>query len=335
MKDNPVPKRLCVDSRKLADYTLFTLFKKAESAQMAKKRVNLAMKSLMMSVGLMSITAQAMHDKLALVVGKTLFTQSELNAYYQQEKKISGSKVHDEKAFMQNFIAEQLQLNFAKKVGLELTEAEQKGVIDELLDLHKVNTRAQLNQVLLSKKIDPDAYIAHAQRGFYVQKIQSAVLAPKMQKVEVDYEACKAHVAQTVKEFKVVDVVFKKPKAADSIADYTKLMHNYKAAWQKGRVKTMKSIELKRSVHVLDWKTVSQLPDMFQAQLSNMKLGEVSEIIKAENGWHLIKLAEERPLESLPEGEELTQICMQREFTNQVDQWVEELRRMEVVEEIT
>ena len=85
----------------------------------------------------------------------------------------------------------------------------------------------------------------------------------------------------------------------------------------------------------LGWLRVSELPEFFQEVLTNLKPGDVSQVLRESTGFRIVKLVErdaERPYEFAEIKDELRQYYDQQSFGNSYDQYVKELRKKFQVE---
>jgi len=77
----------------------------------------------------------------------------------------------------------------------------------------------------------------------------------------------------------------------------------------------------------LDWITFGQISPGFLAQVQELEIGEVSEPVRLESGWHIIELLEKR-LEDMTDENmryQAEQILRQRKFANEMENWQTEL----------
>jgi peptidyl-prolyl cis-trans isomerase SurA len=77
----------------------------------------------------------------------------------------------------------------------------------------------------------------------------------------------------------------------------------------------------------LDWITFGQISPGFLAKVQELEIGEVSEPVRLESGWHIIELLEKR-LEDMTDENmryQAEQILRQRKFANEMENWLTEL----------
>jgi peptidyl-prolyl cis-trans isomerase SurA len=85
----------------------------------------------------------------------------------------------------------------------------------------------------------------------------------------------------------------------------------------------------------LGWLRVSELPEFFRDVLTNMKAGDVSQVLRESTGFRIVKLVErdaERPYEYMEIKEELQRLYEQERFGKSYETYVEELRQKFPVE---
>jgi peptidyl-prolyl cis-trans isomerase SurA len=78
----------------------------------------------------------------------------------------------------------------------------------------------------------------------------------------------------------------------------------------------------------LDWITFGQFPPEFLAVVQSLEVGEMSEPVRLESGWHIMELLETRIEDMTDENMrfQAQQILRQRKFENELENWLTELR---------
>lgn len=78
----------------------------------------------------------------------------------------------------------------------------------------------------------------------------------------------------------------------------------------------------------IDWVTFGQLPPDFMAAIQQLEVGEMSEPIRLQSGWHIIELLETRVEDVTDENMryQAEQILRQRKYENELENWLTELR---------
>jgi len=78
----------------------------------------------------------------------------------------------------------------------------------------------------------------------------------------------------------------------------------------------------------LDWITFGQLPPDFLAAVQELEVGEMTEPVRLQSGWHIIELLDKR-LEDVTQDNmryQAEQILRQRKFENELENWLTEMR---------
>ncbi|MDC1529711.1 peptidylprolyl isomerase [Gammaproteobacteria bacterium] len=78
----------------------------------------------------------------------------------------------------------------------------------------------------------------------------------------------------------------------------------------------------------LDWITFGQFPPEFLAVIQSLEVGEMSEPVRLESGWHIMELMDTRIEDMTDENMrfQAQQILRQRKFENELENWLTELR---------
>jgi len=78
----------------------------------------------------------------------------------------------------------------------------------------------------------------------------------------------------------------------------------------------------------LDWITFGQLPPDFLAAVQELEVGEMTEPVRLQSGYHIIELLDKR-LEDVTQDNmryQAEQILRQRKFENELENWLTEMR---------
>ena len=78
----------------------------------------------------------------------------------------------------------------------------------------------------------------------------------------------------------------------------------------------------------LDWITFGQFPPEFLAVIQSLEVGEMSEPVRLESGWHIMELMDTRIEDMTDENMrfQAQQILRRRKFENELENWLTELR---------
>ena len=71
----------------------------------------------------------------------------------------------------------------------------------------------------------------------------------------------------------------------------------------------------------LGWRSLSDLPTIFSDRVKNMKPGQISNPIKAPNGYHILKLLSTRTGGSTLTDQQIQNIIMQQKFGKALKKW--------------
>jgi len=78
----------------------------------------------------------------------------------------------------------------------------------------------------------------------------------------------------------------------------------------------------------LDWITFGQFPPEFLSVVQSLEVGEMSEPVRLESGWHIMELLDTRIEDMTDENMryQAEQILRQRKFDNELENWLTEMR---------
>ena len=81
----------------------------------------------------------------------------------------------------------------------------------------------------------------------------------------------------------------------------------------------------------MGWVSANQLPDVFLGSLKAMSVGQVSAPIKADNGYHVLVLVDQKHNADKITDEQAKQLAYQQQFNAALAEWLKKLYKQSYI----
>ncbi|MGH1471011.1 MAG: peptidylprolyl isomerase [Cellvibrionaceae bacterium] len=249
-------------------------------------------------------------DRVAVIVDNDVVMESELNAQLSAIKnrlKAQGAESPPDEVLkaqvLEHLIVQQLQLQMAKRAGVNIEDAEINQAMTEMQQRNKVTPQQFIAQ-LQAEGLTVEDLREDLRRELTINRVQRGVLGNRLDVTEHDVDSflnSKEGKFWTAPEYNLghiliplsnsastEEVAAAKNKAEDlkqqleNGADFSRIATTYSAgqnALQGGSI---------------GWRKPAQLPELFSVNLNGMKIGEISNPFRSGAGFHLLKIHEQR-----------------------------------------
>lgn len=260
---------------------------------------------LLLTVGLASQVAQAETlDKIVAVVNDGVITQSQLDQQMQmateqmQQTHVAVPPMPEfRKQILQHMIDTQLQLQLAKKEGINVDDASVDAAIANIAKNNGL-TIAELQSKVAEQGLSYSKYRQDIQEQMIIGQVQQREVAPRVVVTDQEITDFMPKVKQQMR------LLAKQPQQQAvmyHLIDYTIALPDSPSAQQKAaalakaqatltRLRAGENVQQVDSMNDLGWRKVSDLPDIFAREVPNMHTGGIAGPISAPNGYHLLKL---------------------------------------------
>lgn len=305
--------------------------------------MNLKMKTLILSLlfacCLGAKDAGEYLDNIVAVVNDDVVTKSELNRSLsiaklqmrEQGSKLSSSALQEQ--VLDQLINKKLQLQIAKQVGINFTDADIDRLVQNLAEKNNLSVAA-LYQRINHEGMSTADYRKELQEQMTVQKLQQQEIASRIVVTpdEINmYMRSRLAGNGGARAYHFEDILISLPDEAstDAVNDAKKRAAAMIASMQAGK-KIPDALKNQSGVssNDLGWRTLAQLPSIFADTAAGMKANQISEPIRAPNGFHILYLIADRAVASdnAPDRGQIEQMIMQRKFEEHVASWVSKMR---------
>ena len=255
-------------------------------------------------------------DQAIVIIENDVITQTEYQKklrFILNQYQLTGSQPpQDMEAFykqvLENMIQKRLQIQFARKAGLEIKE----WMIDKSME--NMAKRANLSltdfrEKIIESGVDYSAYRENLKEDLITREIQRRVISQriKISEKEIDeFIEHQSHVFKEDNEYKI-SLVLVSVKETPSINEKNAAKNKIKMVKEKflsGEDFASLARMYSDSGNALDggdlgWRKISEVPEIFLSSLEKMGKGDISEIIETLNGFYVFFLEDKKEMENV------------------------------------
>ena len=255
-------------------------------------------------------------DQAIVIIENDVITQTEYQKklrFILNQYQLTGSQPpQDMEAFykqvLENMVQKRLQIQFARKAGLEIEE----WMIDKSME--NIAKRANLSltdfrEKIIESGVDYSVYRENLKEDLITREIQRRVISQriKISEKEIDeFIEHQSHVFKENNEYKI-SLVLVSVKETPSINEKNTAKNKIKMVKEKflsGENFASLARMYSDSGNALDggdlgWRKISEVPEIFLSSLENMDKGDISEIIETLNGFYVFFLEDKKEMENV------------------------------------
>ncbi len=247
-------------------------------------------------------------DQVVAVVNDEVITQSQLDKAVitaKKELKASNTPVPAqktlEKQVLNQLIDRNIELQMAKRFGLEVTQADLNKAISDVAKRNHASM-SQLKNMVESNGVSWKDYRQQIKDQLIIQKVLGEAVGSRIQITDQEIKNVMdspEYQNKKISEYRVSDILISLPDEpssaqlhqADKTADQI-LAELKKGVSFKQLAAANSSSNTALSGGDLGWRSLEELPTVFANKLETMKVGEVAGPIRTGNGLHVIKLVD-------------------------------------------
>ncbi len=265
-------------------------------------------------------------NSIKVVVGNSIITKSEFEGVVRSVAALDANAQANEGALREQLldlmVNMRLQLNMAESMSISLTDAEKRDVAQ--------SSKKAIKQ-LRAKGFSGNAYLRFMTDQYLAQKVMQMALRERIALDQTSVDARRRSLMNEAQQYYVKDIHF--DFDGDSLSSQQEgLIASMKKKWTKRKL-TKKSLPKGLNLHVFPWATIDDMPDMFKATIAKMERSEVSEPVKAENGWHMLKLVGKRKKSGIKiDDDSIRQSLFMEQVPEQHAKWLAELKEQQFID---
>ena len=244
-----------------------------------------------------NIYAAEMVDRVLVIVNEDVITQSEFDYRLatiaedikQQNLNDAQTKVIS-KQLLDTMVSEALQVQETERRGISVGESDVDAAIVRFAAQQNL-TVEQLNASIVSRGDSQARFRKSVSDSLNISRLtefyaRSRVVVPEY---EIDGWLAQNNIAGGASEYHVARILIKDPDTNESLA--TQVVDEIRGGLNfQEAVSTYSQANDVEQGGVLGWKTAADLPDVYVAAIKDLKVGDITDVIRTGSGLHILKL---------------------------------------------
>lgn len=284
---------------------------------------------------LLGIGCSANATTIIAVVGDSAITDTALanktrliTQLMPQYKQLSEQELSAQ--VLESMLDDEMQCRLAKRIGISLTEQDQAMIKKSVAGAQGLSSE-KLQKKLVKDGVNIKQFYQHLYTRALIDKVQKMVLAEKVRVGGSEIVLERKRQEKLLTEYYVKDVVFECADESEFAAKKQQALA-FTKSWQ-GKKLSKQDLPKGSKMNTFAWDKMQALPDVLQAETLRLQDREVSTLIKADNGWHVIKMVKKR----LPKGitlddASLYQVIGAERMQVELNNWLKTLRAQTYVQ---
>lgn len=263
----------------------------------------------LVAASLLAVAVQADEiDKVLVVVNDDVITESEFQQTLTRIKTDLAARGGDmppeeqlRQRVLERMILQEIQLQLAERAGIQVTEADVDAAMADIARRNNMSVD-QLRVAMRQEGIDYDLLRENIRTQMVTQRLAESRVARDVVVTDEEVEAflsqprARASSRQRSR-YNISHILFNLSESASEAE-----MNSARKKAEEVRRKIVEGMDFSQAAVSysesedavqggdLGWRTPSQLPDLFLDELSRIRAGEVTEVIRSPNGFHILKL---------------------------------------------
>jgi peptidyl-prolyl cis-trans isomerase SurA len=247
-------------------------------------------------------------DRVLAIVNEDVITETELGARLVQTKRqltLEKIKLPAEdvlrRQLLERMVMERLQLQLAERAGIRVTDSDVDRALENIAQSNKMN-RADFQKRLASEGLDPQAHAAELRTQLVLRQLLDREINSRVNVSDSEVSSfLEANPQGGDTEYNISHIFLPLPESASS---ETIQAGRKKADEIHQQIKAGTSFEQLAVSHSqgegaltggsLGWKKTGQLPELFVTAMKNLTPGNISDVLRGPNGFHILKLNDRR-----------------------------------------
>lgn len=251
-------------------------------------------------------------DRILVVVNEGVITNSALQTRMKQvTKQLEAQHISLppaavlRKQVLNRMILDRIQRQYAARIGIKITDADVNAAMLQLAERNRM-TPGQFEAALSKDGIDVAQFRRQLRTQLIVRGLVDREIRPKVHVSDLEVQRYLAREQMAGdREYKLRDLLvsINQGSAEDAVQKAAQQAHEIEQKLRTGARFSELAIAYSQGPEALNggalgWKKASELPPVFLRALVSMKPGDVSPPLQTPDGFHIIKLVDERDKQS-------------------------------------
>ena len=253
----------------------------------------------LLSTSLVHAAEQSLMDRVLVIVNEDVITQSEFDYRYQsllEDLKRNNSRLpaNLKKQVLDSMVNDLMQVQEAERRGIIINDEELGQAIERFATQQNITTD-QLKQSLAENKQSFNMFRESVRDSMAISRFseyyaRSRVIVPEY---EIDGVIASENLNADNSEYQLAQILIKNPDVN------TDLAKRVRAEIAAGLPFSQAVIQYSESANaseggVIGWRRSKQLPEVYLTAVRGMQVGDVSEVLATPNGFHILKLLDQK-----------------------------------------
>ncbi len=248
-------------------------------------------------------------DRVLVIVNSEVITESELKGRLKEVRKtIAAQKIAAppedvlKRQVLERMVLEKIQLQVAALTGIQVGKERVEEAVQRVAQQNRL-TPADLVKALKQEGIEPARFRDQIKTQLTIQQLVERDVQNRVTVTDSEVENFLANAENRASgsEFNISHILIALPEAATpEVIEATR--QRAEAVWRdlkQGGDFQQAAVAHSQGQTALEggqvgWKKAGQLPALFTAALKVMRPGEISELLRGPNGFHILKLIDKR-----------------------------------------
>jgi peptidyl-prolyl cis-trans isomerase SurA len=245
-------------------------------------------------------------DRIVAVVNNDVITNSEFQKQLmrvRQELRARKAQTPPERTLnrqvLERMVTDRIQLQVASRVGISVPENTIDEALRELAGRNKL-TLSQLKNALARDGISYDDFRENIKSQLIIRRLVDREVLSRVAVTDEEIEGFLANQRDRpdeVKEYNISHILIRVPEAATTkiIAEYREKAQQALDKIRNGMAFEQAAINYSQAQNALEggglgWRQAGQLPVLFLGAVRKMQPGQVTDVLRSPNGFHILKL---------------------------------------------
>lgn len=259
-------------------------------------------------------------DRIVAVVNNDVITETELDTRLAEAKRsLANQQIRlppDEvlrRQLLERMIIERVQVQLASQTGIRVTDQDIEQALQTIASRNKM-TVEELYRAVTREGLDRAAYREQVKNQILIQQLVDREITSRVTVTESEVANFLENEQQRTRadeEFNLSHIYIAVPETAatEQVREARARAERVLRELREGGDFAQAAVSYSQGPDALKggsvgWRNSGQLPELFVAALERMRPGEISEVLRGPNGFHILKLNDRRGKET---GEAITQ----------------------------
>jgi len=263
--------------------------------------------SLLFLHNINSVAKEQLLDEIVAIVEDGVILRSELDRavnnivqqFKSRESQLPPKSVLD-KQVLERLIVQEIQLQKADQAGVRISEAEVDTALSNVASQNKL-TLQQMQMAIENDGLSFADFRNDMRKELKVEKIRNGLAQQNVNvsEQEIDLFLADNTLSQSEVRLGHILIAIEKGASADEIKAAQDKVNKIYASLENGEVFSSLATQFSDGQKALEggdlgWRASNELPTLFSDQIKSMKIGEYTHPIRSENGFHIIRLTDQR-----------------------------------------